>query len=218
MAVTEYAKAVLPEVIGCPRFLVNREIVNAIIKFCKDTNFYEIGFEYDVEDTDVDDTDNYSVTIDYTTELSNNEIIAMHVTEFRIDGALFETQYLRLNDNQTYLDDLRLNSAIFFHFSSATEVKFFGLQEVDQTFYVKMAYYPVNTITTFDSDIYNFGHEAIEALAKSVLMSMPDKAWTNLQMAAANLQEYNGKMGYAKILKSKGFTQGDSRVESVRFF
>jgi len=215
-AITEFSKRVQPEVIGCPKFEVDRAVVDSIIRFCEDTHVLKRSFEHDVEDTDVDTADNDAVTVDISDYSITEKPLV--ITEFRIDGALWETSLLELQND---LDDMGVISVVgtkFFNFPSDTDIKFYDIDEVDQTFYIQLAVCPLTTITTIDDFIYRRFRKAIEAGARWELKSMKGKTWSDPGMADRDLSIYNDGVARARITIDKGYTKGSTRVRSLRFF
>uniref|UniRef100_A0A6M3XP30 Tail tubular protein n=1 Tax=viral metagenome TaxID=1070528 RepID=A0A6M3XP30_9ZZZZ len=215
-AITEISKRVQPDVIGCPKIMVDRAVVDSIIRFCEDTYVLERGFEHDVETADVTAADNDSVTV----TLSDYGITEkpLSVTEFRIDGGLWETSYIELLNDLDDLSIIAIQGAKFFNFPSDTNIKFYGIDAQDQTFYIKLSLCPLITMTTIDDFIYRRWRKAIESGARWELMSMPRKDWSDPIGAITNRSAYNDGVADAKISKDKGYTKGNTQVKSMRFF
>jgi hypothetical protein len=215
--ITVLSNRVQPDVIGCPKVVVDNAVIDAIIKLCEETHIIEQGFEHDVVSGDITAADNDSVNVDFTTYVSAT-LRPVVVTEFRIDGAIWETEYIDLLNDLDDLSEIEIPRAKLFNYPDRTHIKFFGIDVKDQRFYIKQAYAPLTTITTIDDWIYDRYHKAIEARAKWELMSMPGKDWSNAALAGYNMSLYRDGVAEAKILKSHGFTKGNKTVKSQRFF
>lgn len=218
--ITEFAKGVQPDVIGCPRFLVNQEVVNGIIHLCKDAHVVERGFELSIVTADVDTADNNAVTIDFATIVTAQLLnwIPHEITEFRIDGALWETSYLEILNDFDDFSDIEVLDTKFFNFPTTTTMKMFSIDAKDQSFYMKLSFFPATSITTIDDRLYTEWHEAVEAWAKWKLQTMKNRAWSDPDEAANNMAIYSSFMGEAKIRKNKGFTKGSLRPQSLRYW
>lgn len=216
-AITTLSNRVQPDVIGCPRPVVDNAVIDAIIKFCEETHIIEQAFEHDVVTADITAADNDSVNVLLTTYVSAT-LRPIVVTEFRIDGVIWETSYLKLLNDLDDLDEIDIVSTKYFNYPDRTHIKFLGIEAKDQRFYIKQAYAPLTTITTIDDYIYDRYHKAIEARAKWELMSMPGKDWSNGALAVYNMGLYRDGIAEAKSILAHGFTKGNRRVKSQRLF
>jgi len=215
-AITEFSKEVQPDVIGCPKVLVDKAVVDTIIKFCTDTHLLEKTIEQDVVTADVDTTDNYSVDITVSDYIAN--VKPLTIIEFKIDGSRFETSYIELLSVLGDIDDYPIVGTKYYTIVDDADFRFYGIEAKDQTFFLKAAFAPVDTITTIDDTIYRRWHDAIESGAKSKLQAMPKKDWTDYQAAAYNLNVFNDGIASAKISHGQGYTKGNTRPKSMRFF
>jgi hypothetical protein len=217
--ITELSNRVQVDVIGCPRVVVDNAVIDAIIKFYEDTHIKEQGFEHDVIAGDIVAADNDSVNVDLVVDGGVSATLRpVVVTEFRIDGSQWETEYIDLLNDLDDLSEIAPADTKLFTYPDRTHIKFYGIDAVAQRFYIKQAYAPLTSITSMDDFIYDRFHEAIEARAKWQLLKMPGKDWSNGVMAAHNDTLYNDGVAKAKTLKSHGFTKGNKRVKSQRFF
>lgn len=218
-AITILSNRVQPDVIGCPRPVVDNAVIDAIIKFCEETHIIEQAFEHDVLEADITAADNDSVNVDLVNDGGVSATLRpVVVTEFRIDGVPWETSYLELLNDLDDLNELYIASTKYFNYPDRTHIKFLGIEAKDQRFYIKQAYAPLTTITTMDDYIYDRYHKAIEARAKWELMSMPEKDWSNGELALYNMGLYKDGIAEAKSILSHGFTKGNRRPKSMRFF
>jgi len=213
--ITVLSSRVQPDVIGCPRPVVNNAVIDAIIKFCEETHIIEQGFEHDVVSGDITAADNDSVNVLLTTYVSAT-LRPVVMTEFRIDGAIWETEYIELLNDLDDLSEIEVPRAKLFNYPDRTHVKFYGIDVKDQRFYIKQVYAPLTTITTIDDWIYDRYHKAIEAKAKWELMSMPGKDWSNAGLAEYNLSLYRD--GIAEAKAALGHNRGNRTVKTQRFF
>jgi hypothetical protein len=217
--ITVLSNRVQPDVIGCPRSVVDNAVIDAIIKFCEETHIIEQAFEHDVVSGDITAADNDSVNVDLVADGGVSATLRpVVITEFRIDGAQWETEYTQLLNDLDDLSEIEIQDTKLFTYPDRTHIKFYGIDAEDQRFYIKQAYAPITSITTIDDYIYDRYHKAIEARAKWELMSMQGKDWSNGALAAYNDSLYKIGVAEAKTTKSHGFTKGNKRVKSTRFF
>jgi hypothetical protein len=223
--ITVLSNRVQPDVIGCPRPVVDNAVIDAIIRFCEDTHIIEQGFEHDVVAGDITAADNDSVNVDLVSDGGVSATLRpVALTEFRIDGKIWGAAYIELLNDLEDLSEVEISDRKLFTYPDRTHIKFFGIDAEDQRFYIKQAYAPLTSITTIDDYIYDRYHKAIEARAKWELMSMQKKDWTN-QLEAARNGGFDGSGGIygsgvalAVSDKQKGFTRGSSQVKSRKWF
>jgi hypothetical protein len=213
---TVMSNAIGPDVIGCPRILIDKAILDALIRFCKDTHIIEKGFEHDVVAGDITAADNDSVNVNIATYVTDGRPILL--TEFKIDGASYTPKELNLVNDLDDISEIAIQGVVFYNFPDSTHVKFYDIEAKAQRFYIKAVYVPLTTATTVDDQIYYDNHKAIEAGARAELMAMPNKDWSNPAMAVYYEGKYNDGMASAKIRKDKGKIKTGSRVQSCRWF
>jgi len=213
---TEISRRVAPDVMGCPNVLVDEAVLRTIIKFCEETHILEKAFEHDVLSTDIVAADNDSVNVNLATYITDGRPILL--TEFRIDGAKWDAQEIKLLNDQDDLDEISISGTKFFTWPDTTHIKFYGIEAEDQRFFIKQIYVPLDTATTIDDDIYYRFRDTIEAGARATLMDMPKKDWTDPVTAGRNWSKYNDGVAMAKIKKDKGMTRRSTSVKSLRFF
>jgi len=213
--ITEFNKGVQPHVIGCPMQMVNNAVIQTIIKFCEETHVWEKAFEHDFDSSDVDTTDNNSVNVNIESYLE--DVRPLLVTEFKIDGATWNTAFIEIENVQDDISEIEVTGAKLFTYPDVTHIKFYGIEEEDdQRFYIKQAYAPIPTITTIDDLFYYRHHEAIKSGALGTLMAMPRKDWSDPVSARHYLGQYN--YGVAMAMIRKDHTKGSRRPKSMRFF
>lgn len=215
-AITALSKRVQPDVVGCPGQVVDNAVIDSIIRFCEDTHVMFKTFQHDVLSTDVDDTDNYSVSIDLTDYIE--DVRPLLILDFKIDGARMGAEYIELLNVQDDISTLEPQGGKLFTYPDRTHLKFYGLAEVDQVLFLKIAFAPTTSITTVSDDFYDRWHKPIESGAKWELFSMPKKDWTDLALAEYYEGLYNSGVSHAKITKDQGRVKGATRVKSLRWF
>lgn len=216
VALTEISRRVAPDVMGCPSVLVDEAVLRTYIKFCEETHILEKAFEHDVLSTDVVAADNDSVNVNIATYLTDGRPILL--TEFRIDGVPWDAQEIKLLNDQDDLDEIAISGTKFFTWPDTTHIKFYGIEDEDQRFFIKQIFVPLDSATTINEDLYYRYRDTIAAGARARLMFMPKKDWTDPSTAAKYLSEYNDGVAGAKIKQSHGMTRRSQSVKSLRFF
>ena len=214
--ISEFSRRVAPDVIGCPRVLIDEIVLKILVKFCEETHIIEKAFEHDVVTADIVAADNDSVSVNLATYITDGRPILL--TEFRIDGVPWDAQEIKLLNDQDDLDEISIQGTKFFTWPDTTHIKFYGIEAEDQRFYIKQIYVPLDTATTIDDDIYYRFRDTIEAGARATLMDMPKKDWTDPVTAGRNWSKYNDGVAMARIKKDHGMTRRSQSVKSMRFF
>jgi hypothetical protein len=214
--ITLFSNRVAPDVMGCPRTLIDSIVVDTIINFCKETQIIEKGFEHDVVTADIIAADNDSVNVDLSTLFANLRPVLL--TEFKINGSPWDAQEIKIMNDMDDLSEISIQGTKFFTYPDRTHIKFYGIDAEDQTFWIKQVYVPLDTITTIDDFIYDDFHKAIEAGAKAEIMAMPKKDWSNPAMVGYYRGLYTDGVVLAKIRMGKGQTRRSTAVKSTRWF
>jgi len=211
--ITEYAKRVQPDVLGCPRQLVLRAVVDALIDYCGRTHCMELVFEHEVVTADVQTADNDSVNVNIASYIT--DVRPRVVSEFRIDGQVWNLARIALENVMDDISEIAVEGTKYFTYPDTTHIKFYDLDAQDQTLWIKQVYVPEDTITTVDEQFFYEHHRAIEAGARARLMDMPGKDWTNLDRARKFEAEFNDGIALAIIRKNP--VVGSRRPRSMRF-
>ncbi len=214
--ISEMSRRIAPDLIGCPRVLIDAAVVDAIIKFCEDTHVMEKSFEHDVVTADVDTADNNSVNVNIASYLTTVRPILL--TEFKIDGGAWGASFIDLANVQDDISEISVQGAKLYTYPDRTHIKFYDIDAQDQRFYIKQVYVPLSTITTVDDDFFDRYHKAIEAGAKAELLDMPKKDWTDPNAATKSRIVYTDGVVSAKLKKDKGFVKGSTRPKTMRWF
>jgi hypothetical protein len=217
-AISSFTRHILPDVPGCPSFVIEEKVVEALQQFCKDTKILNKGIEVeDIDYSTVDSTDNDSIDVDLSSYVTG--IAPVSISEFQIDGAPYDLEKMELVNDNSNLENILKDGVKFFTIPDEDTITIFPFtdQAVNFDIYLRIVFKPKDGITTIDDFFYDDYREAICAHAKSEIQRMKDKAWTNLDHATINAKTYSAKMGEAKISVENGFITGRQQM-SVPFF
>jgi hypothetical protein len=197
--ISSFASKVSPEVDGCPSFVVTSAVIDAIQKFCADTNIIKRSFEHTVDYTTIDSADNDSITIPLSDYVSN--LAPLSVSEFKIDGADYGLIYKEVVVDHSDITEISIQGCKFYNFVDQDSMLVFPFNDVSSDFnlFVGMAFKPKDSITSIDDFFFYDHREAIKAFALYTLQSMGGKTWTDLKQAAKNLSIYRSRMGDARV-------------------
>ena len=76
---------------------------------------------------------------------------------------------------------------------------------------------PTETAATIPDMVYNLYAEAIAMGAKSKLLALPEKSWSNPKLAAQYTSEFRGQINRAKIYRQRAAITAGQRVSPVWF-
>jgi hypothetical protein len=150
--ISAFRGGVLPAVIGCPPFVVDQAVVDAIVQLCKDASIFEKSFEHWIDaENDVDSTDNDSITItltDYVTATYRPHTIK----ELQIDGSGWNVFHKELSNNVDDLSLYQIDDTKFYNFPSTSTMKLF----------------PIDDTATVEGDTFNFVDGDVSVAADTI--------------------------------------------------
>jgi hypothetical protein len=86
-----------------------------------------------------------------------------------------------------------------------------------ETLTVKLATMPTQTASVVDSKLFNWHVEGVSAYARSWLLAMPDKPWSNVSDAQFARRQFDTQASTLIIRKNQGYADLESRVEMRPF-
>lgn len=215
--ISAFRKEIQGDVPGCPPFLIDREVVKTIIRFCRKTNRLQEGFSVSVLSTDVDTTDNDSVEVDLSAISCMTDRIPIRVAHFVVDGTPYPAQEMKISTDLTYLESIVNTSIRYFTFPDSSTLKLFPFTAKAMEFFIRLAVQPSRTITSIDDVIYDEYLDAIEEGTKWRLFKMPGKVWSNKDDARECKREFLRLCEEAKIDVNRSFSHTDMIVEDNFF-
>lgn len=218
-SISEFRGGVLTDVIGCPPFIVDQAVIDAIIQVSKDAVLFQQSFEHEVDaSADVDTADNDAITITLT-DYIDASLRPTTVQMLKIDGNDWGTSFLELLNDVDVLSTYQISDTKFYNFPLTTTIKIFPMDTTnDVLVFLDLALVPLRTMTTVDDRIYNDHRVAVEEYAKHLLMMQPKKEWSDSNLAEYHLAKYSRHMEEGRINRLHGFTFGSLRPKSQRFF
>lgn len=203
---TSFKMHVAADVLPCPDPIIEREILNTIIEFCRLSHVIVKEFEVDISDeTPATPCDKVDIDLSsYITDVRPVSIIA-----FNLDGVPKYPQKREfVNDIASDIwENISDDSYIYFYFYDNTTLRVYDRDTSDESLYVAMAVKPVRTITTIDDFIYEDYLDTIVAGVKWRIMSMPGKEWSNPRAAQRNYIEWRRGCSKVKAMVMKSFSK-----------
>lgn len=191
VALSEFAKYVRPDVPECPDILINDAILRAGIEFCKRTKIVK----EEITITTVANQAKYELAV--TDGMEPEEILEVKRPD--ADNLVpanfhdFKQWHLDRDTGQPnwyYLDDIELVLGM--------------IPDGEEDLVVSVKLRPTDTATALPDELARRYKEKIAHGAKSILMMMAKKPWTDLQMAAFNEAKFQEAIDKAITRYSKG--------------
>lgn len=194
MTLDDAALTILPYVAGCPVELIARELRNAAQEFCTETKWLTTGVQVEFTGAGAAVYDMEQITVD--------------LFEARIDGE--EIGVVRLND--PVVNDLADGQYVI-QMTDADNLTLRPAATVDAPVTVDLlvAIAPGPEATLLHDDLWRRHHEALRDGALGRLYELPQRMWSNAQLAVYHL----GKFATAKT-KAKALTNRNRTTPALR--
>lgn len=207
---TDLLPFVLPHVAGCPDPVALSQIVNAAIRFCRETKIYQRELD---KQTILPNVSIYDVSP------PDDQTVVSEILELRIAG---------LRANPVTLDNLneqfedwpnRTGTPTTFFFPNKEQVQLVVTPnlKIMNGLYMRAALYPAPTATTLDDEIFNRYYQEIAEGAISNIMALPGKPYSNPQLAMVHGNLFESCITNRAIEAQKSFTRADLRVQMRPF-
>lgn len=205
---SDFERHVLAEVIGCPKPTLEYAVLRSIVDFAERSWIFRKSFNVDVDEDDFGSVHDYLDT-DVSEYVTDKVPIA--VSSFKINGVEYNLKYMELQDETSYIDDLRMSTEKLFYFPNDTTIRVFEMVDGMELFFT-VVYKPTYDITEIDDVVYNDWLDPITAGAKARLMVMPNQPWTDTKMAAYYLSLFKRGFSEAKRRYEKNYTNQSGHV------
>jgi hypothetical protein len=204
-ALTSIAKYVRPDVSGCPDVILLDAILTAGIQFCKRTKIIKETLSI----TTVIGQTGYSLNVASGTE--PDEILSVRRDEH---------DYLNASSFKEF-DDYGLNiltgTPRYFYMSGGDTLQIGKIPDFVETLSVTVRTRPSRDATALPDEIADRYMNEIASGAKSILMLMKDKAWSDLDMAGVHRGLFEDAINQTNLRDAKGSARKPIRVKPVFF-
>lgn len=203
-----YLPEVNPEVPACPHPIMVNAVRNAAIEFCEKTLIWR------------EDLDAITILTDkrgYDLDPPTDTVIVVPIY-VAVDGEIIRPASVdQLDDVSLYQRVLKTSRT--YDMISASRLQLGWEPDADLTsgLEVRAALRPSSSADGADTTIYEEWHEDIAAGAKARLMMMPNKNWTNPQLAMYYQNMFDAGIGEAKAVIGKGRTRVSQQVQMRPF-
>lgn len=225
-ALSYFTKYVAPDVPGCPSIIIERELINAVQEFCKDTWVLTADITAEIASTDIDTDDNNSVDVNISGTDDEASMVfpitfpasftgvsdiyrPIALDGFMVDGVVRDLTYYKNVVHNKYLPDINVS---YFYFSSNTVITFFPFTGACDI-WAKYVYMPLKSVESLDDTFYEDHLDAIVSNVKSRLFNMPMKQWSNPGAAAYERMNYRKKVAMYKGQKNQSFSSKSLHVQ-----
>jgi len=192
-AVTDFYERVRDEVPGCPQHLIQRYVIEGLIEFCRDTQYFTKTSEHTVASTDPD-------------TLTNNEVqLSVDITGMRpvslkslyLNGNLYDSFYLDLSQDITDIETLfNPYHSKYYRFPGADTIAIFPVKEGDfqsgdsLDAVLQIVYEFTEEVSSVDDSFFRDARKAVESYAAAEIAAKPRQEWTSPDIAMKNHKRY----------------------------
>jgi hypothetical protein len=202
--VTQFRNRIIPFVPKCPIPTIDLYVVDAMRQLCEETNCFtkvigatgnapsdEFPFVFPIALNETGDY--YVASIDLTdyTELDGYDPVMP--TYFVVDAIESYLKRFESENEVTDLDSIAPENGKFYRFSDTSTMKIFPYlteAEAEVDMIITLSMKPSDGETEVADKFFNDWREAILALAKSKLQTIPKRDWTDYEQAGINMRRY----------------------------
>lgn len=201
--IADFKPFVNPDVPGVDKITLERSIRFAVDEFLEKTWMLQRAFSFTVDTEDIEDSMYDSIVISTKSFYSYHRPFA--IKEFRVNGEIWDLKHLDIVNDTSYIEEIKEDGYKVFNIFNTYSIRLAPFSVADEL-YIKCAYKPLVDWTYIDEIIYNDWMEAISAGAKSRLLDIPGKPWTNHPASNRWERIFRSKMSDAKRQINKQFT------------
>jgi hypothetical protein len=202
--VSEFQKLVGLDVIGCPTDFVKYQTLQAIIEFCQKSHVLTRALQFTISSTDIDDDINDYIDIDLAEYTSKERFVTL--LRLNINGTDWRAFKKNFTEDVTNFDDLKKQDNKYFDLIGNTTLRFFDVSSTETSWYMEVAFKPLQSATVVADILYEDWLEPIVAGAKQKLLTVPNKPWSDAQAATHYMQVFHRGMSEASMTQKKGHT------------
>lgn len=193
--VSEFLTWIRGEVAGCPDFVIKPELIKILQDFCVRTWQYKTVLEVIVEKSNFDTDANNSITIDISILFPEYKPVGL-ASLFkdgkkydRLEYQAFETvlEY----SYQLYMDQDKK----YYYFPGQQKVRLYPFTPADCRIMLELALAPIEAVTKVPQDLYYNHFQAIKWGTLARLYDIPNRPWTNHNLATKRHQQYRSESG-----------------------
>jgi len=198
--ISEFTKRVMPDVQGCPQVMAEQAVLDTLSDFCAQTWVLTRGLGVTI--STVDSTLNDQTNIDLGDAVPSG-FRPVGIKLFSIDGVEWPIDRMYVvNHVDVIASELAKK---FYYFENNQSLVVFPVAVGSA--YIEVAIAPNPDATTIDDHIYNFWIDPVVCGAKSRLLRMPGKTWTNGEGALIFDRVYSRGVVQARRQANKSFTK-----------
>ena len=197
---------VMPDLPGCSRGLILRNLNHALIEFCDESLFQHEDF---TPIPVIAGTAEYAITV------SAGHVVALPV-HIAYDGtALYPKTKRAMDIENPSWRAVTATHPVYYLMSSTSTIRLYPTPDAPGQITGEVAIKPDRDNRVMLDDIYNDHAETIAAGALGRLMGMKGNEWFNAAMAGHFLSVFQAGVTDAKVARMKGFTDADLTINPV---
>lgn len=207
---SEFVKEILPQVSGCPNSLVIRAIRKAADRFCSSSQVWR----EDIAAIDITiNVDEYTISAPANTRIVG--ILSLMYDEQEISKKTEE--WLDANDAGWRVPSVGTPYYMVNYAPDKIKLNRLPSETIVGGIIPRVILKPDRVTTVIDDLIYNDWFEAIEHGALQRLMAMPNRDWSDIQLATYHGRHFLHQIQRAKAVATKGNVIGTT-IAPMRFF
>lgn len=212
---TDFVKFVMTDVPGCPVAAVKEKLLKAAIEYCEKSNVWR--YEHVPMELIIDEPEYELEPPNNTTKICS--ILSIATDQSPPDLRATSIEWLDANYHNWREETANRPSYYFSPHPRWYRLVPIPIETVEGVVFPLVALKPTHDATQVWDELFeNVAHrEAIVAKAQSELLMMPQKTWTNPQLAMVRQATYNMQLGRAKVDARKGYTKRTMRVSDQEF-
>lgn len=215
--ITDFRKFVQADVMPCPEPIIDREVLSTIIEFCDKTNILSKEFSITLTEQTIDSDLQNSMDIELSEFFSNMRPVT--VLEFNLDGT---PKYAKFRDILNTIPDSiwdvqAEDNTIYFSFPSSMTLRIYDRSASENYLFVKLAVKPTRSAEEVDDILMEDWLDVISAGVRYRLLNMPNKEWTDPNVAALMYVDWRRGLSRARMKMLKSYS-GKPLEVNPRYF
>lgn len=207
---SEFKKYISPDVMPCPDPIIERELIGAIMDFCKQTHVITKEFNVDLTDADIDTGLNDAVDIDIREFMTGYRPVAL--VRINVDGVDYALEYKEVVNDISDWETIKSDNVKYFYFVDGNTIRVYDMDSGDDNMFMRLAVKPTRSVTSVDDVLFDDHVETIAAGAKFRILMMPGKAWTDKASANDYFLFWRRGLTKARVNFDKGYTRQPGHV------
>lgn len=209
--ITEFCNLVAVDVYPCPDPLIRREVISALIEFCDKSWVLSDTWNHVFVPANIDASLINSYDIDFTSVVTS-AVKPAAIRALHIDGTPWPVKRKNILNALPDWDAIKEVAVKYYNLPDSSTIRLFDMDDSIVNILLRVAFKPLRSVTQVDDVLFDDWSEAIVARAKSTLLNMPSKEWTNPAAAALAERDWRRVLSRAK---AEAEAEGSNQSQTV---